>query len=420
VSVDPSNGNVYIANGFFGSEIAIFDPNGNSITSFPVEEHSPSPTDLAVDSSGNVYVVNGGGYFEAKGTTEIYDSTGKYIEQLDANPSYAVAVDPADGHVFVDEGSQVSEFDSSLSPYGSPIGQGLLGSSIGLAADSGNVFVSNRAKTNVASFAPAVVPPDQETDNPLVVDSVSTPGARRAGDFQITPSGDNAAFTATLPLTGYDNASHREIFRYDAVGSALDCASCNPTRQEASGDSTLPVNGLAITDDGRVFFNSSEGLVDRDLNRNVDAYEWEPTGFGGCEEEGGCVELISGGASPFAAKLLGVSANGMDAYFFTRDKLAEEDQNGNSVKVYDARTLGGFAFVPPPVPCKASDECHGPGTETPPPPDIKSIAGTPEKHLSTNCKKGFVKKGGSCVKRHKARRRHHRKRAAHKGHGGAG
>ncbi len=39
---------------------------------------------------------------------------------LDANPSYGVAVDPSDNHVYVDEGNQVSEFDSSGNPVGDP------------------------------------------------------------------------------------------------------------------------------------------------------------------------------------------------------------------------------------------------------------------------------------------------------------
>ena len=41
----------------------------------------------------------------------------------------------------------------------------------------------------------------------------------------------------------------------------LDCASCNPTSEQATGEATLAANGLSLTDDGRVFFNSTEGLV---------------------------------------------------------------------------------------------------------------------------------------------------------------
>ena len=54
-------------------------------------------------------------------------------------------------------------------------------------------------------------------------------------------------------------------------------------------------------------------------------------------------ELISTGTSPFDSSLLGVSADGTDAYFFTRDTLVPSDENGSRVKIYDARAGGGFA-----------------------------------------------------------------------------
>ncbi len=38
----------------------------------------------------------------------------------------------------------------------------------------------------------------------------------------------------------------------------LDCASCDPTNAAATGDATLASDGLSLTDDGRVFFNSTE------------------------------------------------------------------------------------------------------------------------------------------------------------------
>ena len=85
-----------------------------------------------------------------------------------------------------------------------------------------------------------------------------------------------------------------------------------------------------------------------------------------------------------------MSADAKDAYFFTRDTLVEGDYNGSRIKVYDAREGGGFPYVPPAVPCKASDECHGPGTLEAPPPAVGSVAGTPIGNLTatevkTNC-----------------------------------
>ena len=105
-------------------------------------------------------------------------------------------------------------------------------------------------------------------------------------------------------------------------------------------------------------------------------YEWEPQGLGTCEATGGCISLISAGTSPFDSRLLSASANGTDVYFFTRDTLAPQDENGPAMKIYDARENGGFFVIPPRQPCQASDECHGPSSPTPPPPVIRTVTGS--------------------------------------------
>ena len=61
-------------------------------------------------------------------------------------------------------------------------------------------------------------------------------------------------------------------------------------------------------------------------------------------------------------------ANGLDAYFSTYETLVGQDQNGEYLKFYDARTGGGFPYVPPAAPCEAADECHGEGSSPPTPP----------------------------------------------------
>jgi hypothetical protein len=429
VATNPANGNLYIgtlASGLFSApSVGIFDPEGNFVTTLEGKE-SPAPTGIGVDpATGNVYLANGGGYLKAQGTTEEYDSAGTHLKTLDANPSLGVAVDPMDGHVYVDEGNQVTEFDSAGAQVGSPLGSDRLGGSMGLAADYGTLDISNVAQTGVSTYAPAVVPSDPETDNPLVIDSVSSPGTRNTADFGVTPSGNDAVFTSSLPLTGYDTGLvHREIYRYDAA-NGVECASCNPTDEQATGEASLPPNGLGVSDDGRVFFDTTEGLVDRDLNNRRDAYQWDPAGFAfgqgtpPCGLTLGCVDLISSGASPFPAGLLSVTANGTDAYFFTRDKLVEEDENGNSVKIYDARSLSGYPFVPPPPQCKASDECHGPSSAIPPPPDIKTVGSSPGgQEAPASCRKGFVRKRGKCVRKpHRHAKRRHRANHGRRNHG---
>ncbi len=218
----------------------------------------------------------------------------------------------------------------------------------------------------------------------------------------MAPGGEDAAFSAAIPFTGYDNNGHSEVVRYDAPGDELACASCNPTNARATGDARLATNGLSLTDDGRVFFNTTDALAPRDLDNKVDAYEWAD----------GTVSLISTGISCFDSSLLGVSADGTDAYFFTRDVLVPQDHNRELVKIYDARELGGFPNLPPPVPCKASDECHGAGTEAPAPANVNSLAGTKGNEKSAKlakkpnkCKHGRAKKrhGKRCAKKHRRR-----------------
>jgi hypothetical protein len=426
VAVDQANGDVYAASAF--GEIAIFDENGTPINSFSTKFSFPTgPTGLAVDSTGKIYVVNGGGFAAARGTTEIYNSAGADLGQFSSGPARGVSVDPSNDHVYINEGNQVSEFDSLGNAVGVPTGSGTLLGSLGLAADHGTLAISNPGSTNVALYGPPVLPPDPNTDNPVVVDSVSSPGTLNTADFQANPKGGYAVFTSTLPLTNYGNAAHREVFRYAESGETLECVSCNPTGEQATGDATLAPNGLSISNDGRVFFNSTEGLVDRDLNEKRDVYEWEPEGTEAvkeaepCTTGGGCIDLISTGTSPYNSSLLGISASGTDAYFFTRDTLVSSDENGSRVKLYDARSSGGYPQLPPPIPCQASDECHGPSSQAPPATNIKTTVGIPiGNHQGTStkatCKHGLVKKKGRCV-RAKVHRHHRRRQHRANGHG---
>ena len=119
-----------------------------------------------------------------------------------------------------------------------------------------------------------------------------------------------------------------------------------------------------------MFFNTGDPIARRDLDGKVDAYEF------GRRRRRESAELISTGTSPFNSSLLGVTADGKDAFFFTRDTLVPQDQNASLVKLYDAREGGGFEYFPEKVPCKASDECHGPGTAQPPPPGIGTLKGS--------------------------------------------
>ncbi len=226
-------------------------------------------------------------------------------------------------------------------------------------------------------------------EDSVVLDSVKESETRRTADFQVTPSGEFSVFTSTLPLTpSVDNAGYTEIYRYDAATGQLSCVSCAPTNATATADASLASAGLNLTDDGRVFFNSNDALDPRDLDNKEDVYEWEPQGAVEaegkyeCQTADGCVALITTGISSFDSKLLSVSADGTDAFFFTHDALVPQDENGTLVRIYDARELGGFPYIPPPVPCKASDECHGPKIRVSARPGIRACRGKGNDRLS--------------------------------------
>ncbi|HEY5053059.1 MAG TPA: hypothetical protein VII45_06580, partial [Solirubrobacterales bacterium] len=392
VAVNPVTHDVYVTS-FSGNAVNVFTPAGAAVTSFST---NAKPIGVAVDSSGTSYVVDGT-------QTTSYNSSGSPVGVLDPEPSFGVAVDPANDDVFVNQGDRILQFDSSGAPVGGgdgnggPIGVGDLSGSASLAVDSGKIYASNQSGTRVAAFG-FLLKPNTFVDSPLVVDSVSTAETRHSEEFQTTSSGNDAAFVSSAPLSGFDSAGHLEVFHYSASSTGgLECASCNPTGAQPTTDASLTADGSSITADGRVFFTTGEPLVLRDTDSKSDAYEWKS----------GKVELISTGTSNFPSGLLSVSADGTDAFFFTRDTLVQVDKNPQLVKIYDAREDGGFFVIPPPPSCAASDECHGSGSAAPTPPSINTVSGaggnfTPER--KPTCRKGMIRRHGGCVAT-----RHHKK-----------
>jgi hypothetical protein len=247
---------------------------------------------------------------------------------------------------------------------------------------------------------------------------------------QVSPDGAFLAFTSVAMLTGYDNglsggagcvkeptSCRREVFEYSAEAESLSCVSCNPSGQQPLGHSNLslirpdalpfpqPAN-LSPEGEGRLFFESQDRLLPRDINgKSQDVYEWEPSGVGSCKRPGGCVYLISSGTSPNDSMFLDSSQRGNDAFFITRERLLPSDQN-QQIDLYDARVRGGFAETSP-APCGGSS-CTGPTPSPPTEPSFGSNSSGPgnPKPKPKHCKGGFVKKHGKCVK--KKPRKHNR------------
>ena len=427
VAVDQSNGDVYV--GSYFSEVTRFRPISAtppvSNTNYQTKTGIESPNGLCnIDASaeGHVYT------WPYEGGAIKQFSSGAFAESpfpAPAGKGFASGTnaqsDPKTGDLFVNEQDRITRYDSAGNKL-EQFGAGAIETSKGIGVNGNTAHVYASTGGNSIVDFEGIPSPVEPITNPAVVHAVRQAGAHRYGDFQVSPSGHYAAFTTRQALDeGFENRGHSEVFRFDVIGDKLDCVSCPPSNALATGDASLASNGLSLSDDGRVFFNTDEPLVLHDDDDTRDVYEWEEEASGpssgGCDSgnpnlfaTGSCLSLISSGTSPFDSSLLGISTDGVDAYFFTHDTLAREDENGPVTKLYDARSGGGFFAVPPPALCAASDECHGPGTQAADPPPIGTRAGSPVTAQPEHaCKKGFAKRSGRCVRRKHSHKRHHRR-----------
>jgi len=203
---------------------------------------------------------------------------------------------------------------------------------------------------------------------------------------RVTPDGRFLVFMSRARLTGYDSRDldsgepNYEVFRYDAQAGSVVCVSCNPTGARPSGrllvgenrtfglwgaaqiptwPSQLYASRALSNDGGRVFFESTDALVERDTNGKRDVYQWELEGTGGCiarsaefdSSSGGCISLISTGKDGKDTEFVDASADGSEVFIRTGEKLVPQDPG--LIDIYVARVEGGFPSPPEnPVPCE--------------------------------------------------------------------
>jgi hypothetical protein len=241
---------------------------------------------------------------------------------------------------------------------------------------------------------------------------------------RVSPNGEYLAFMSDKSLTGYDNRdassgeADEEVFLYSADTGGLICASCNPTGARPTGlfdtgavveegllaplvdksedwrDRWLAANvpgwtqstaeaslyqSRYLSNDGRLFFNSSDALVPQQIDGLENVYEYEPSGIGSCSQgsttfsnrSGGCVSLISSGEAAGESAFVDASETGNDVFFVTNGELVSED-NDAAYDVYDAHVCTSVApcQVPSAVsspPCTTEDSCRA---SSPPQPEI--------------------------------------------------
>jgi DNA-binding beta-propeller fold protein YncE len=252
---------------------------------------------------------------------------------------------------------------------------------------------------------------------------------------RVSPNGQWLAFMSELPLTGYDNRDvvsgepDEEVYLYDAASGRLVCASCDPTGARPHGErygtedgeglegrslvgsfkvwylnswlaANIPIwtpqsyhnavfQSRYLSDSGRLFFDTRDGLVPKDVNEQQDVYEYEPEGAGpegarcgsgagsGSEvfaPEGeyevlgqkgvagaGCVALISSGSSSEESAFMEASESGGDVFFITSGRLVGGSVEGGT-SLYDAHECTVLSpctqetEVPPA--CETAESCR--------------------------------------------------------------
>ncbi len=196
------------------------------------------------------------------------------------------------------------------------------------------------------------------------VTTLSSGGISR---IEVSPDGSHMAFFTRSQITGFSNAGYSEAYEFTPGTGRITCASCNPDGEPPTHETYGSQDGLFMTNDGRTFFFTENALVSNDTDNSEDVYEYvngrprlitAGTGQAQFGSEGYIGNLALPG-------LIGVSANGTDVYFATTDVLVGQDLNGQELKIYDARTDGGFPFNGQQPQCAAADECHGPLSAVP-------------------------------------------------------
>jgi DNA-binding beta-propeller fold protein YncE len=229
--------------------------------------------------------------------------------------------------------------------------------------------------------------------------------ARGGPTANVTPDGRFLAFASHGALT--PDTTRRlapmQLFRYDAETEQLKRVSIGERGFDDNGNESVsearlvrPISNVgpirrdpSMSDDGSfIFFQSAAALTPRALNdvsvngragsanlaQNI--YEWEVDGDGGCEQESGCVHLISDGVDASeghggrsSVELLGADTTGENVFFATADPLVEQD-NESQADIYDARVNGGF-----PAPT-LTPGCEEPCRSELPPPPVFGALGT--------------------------------------------
>jgi len=200
-----------------------------------------------------------------------------------------------------------------------------------------------------------------------------------------------------------------DVYLYDYATGTLRCVSCNgsPRGESALGGAIGHEMALgneyehSVLDNGTVYFQTPNRLLERDVNGVQDVYAWQ----------NGTTSLISTGRSEVPSWFAEATPDGSDVFLTTNQQLVGQDVDA-SADLYDAKVDGGLiAQWPPtpPAPCEG-DGCRGATAATPGAAPAASVLPSTGGNLPARC----AKLAGRADRAERAGRRLSRKaKAAH-------
>ncbi len=284
VAVNPANGNVYIANGFFGSGVSIYSADGAPITSFRRSLDSPDRHRRRLERQR---------LRRQRRRLLQCQRNHRGLRLLGHRPRTAHRrTRPVRWRSIPRTITSTStrrtgiEFDAAGQPgrrsdrLGDPLGIDRLRRGLGQRR------CDQPRANSVESFGPAVIPLDPDTDNPVVVDSRSprrepaTPATSRSVPLgrprrlHLDPAADRLRQRRPprgLPLRRQASAPRLRVLQ--------------PDREEADrrGDASLERPRSHRRRPGLLQLDRRPGRSRSE--QQSDAYEWEPQGSGDCQEE---------------------------------------------------------------------------------------------------------------------------------------
>ena len=382
IAVDPTSGDVYVANRENGI-IERFETSGAYVSSFGgYEEGNPEKfsyplsfgNDIAVDSTGRIFVSNG---YATPARVAVFSAAGAFESSITGSGANALingsslAIDSADNLYVLDPfRSEVEVFDASgafvrreakeVGAAGiavNPANGHLFVEGTRSAPRSATALVARAAASPTSSPPPSSGPVPPGRSQPLPLErrdrnrlrrhalpgrlARRSPGLNRRRRRRTVPAAHRLHLEgrSRRPSRGRRDPADLPLLR----GRRARLRLLRRRRERRRGDIaernfSIASGGVhpVSADGSKVFFETPDSLVPADSNGLIDTYEWS----------GGAPHLISSGAGDSNSIFVDASPSGNDVYFSTRDRLLRLDRDENS-DVYDARVGGGFPLPAP-------------------------------------------------------------------------